>query len=427
MKTYLILAWRNCWRNRRRTWITISAIAFAVLLSILMQSLNRGSHDLLVENMARYSTGYLQIRDVRFEDDPSPDNAFEYGDAIEKEVLAMHPDVRMVIPRIQTFMLAADDEGTKGALVMGVDPEREQVLNGLMDQLVEGRFFSWKDGGSGNDGGSVNDGSSGIEPSEAVVSAGLAERMELAPGDTLALIGQGRFGMSASGLFVVSGIVKLPVVEMDRQTVYLSLPQARYLLSAEEHVTSLLLLPRHKRDTDDIAQTVRTKLAGTELTVATWEELMPDLLEFIKFDMAGSYVLSIILYVVIGFGFFGTVLTLTLERRREFGVLLSVGLKRRLLSLIIFLETLMVSVTGVLIGWLLTTGILLYFVQNPIQLTGDLAESIMDYGWEPILPVSLDPGMFLSQGLIVFFLAVGISLYPMAKIARLKIIEASRS
>ena len=260
-----------------------------------------------------------------------------------------------------------------------------------------------------------------------MVSAGLAERMELAPGDTLALIGQGRFGMSASGLFVVSGIVKLPVVEMDRQTVYLSLPQARYLLSAEEHVTSLLLLPRHKRDTDDIAQTVRTKLAGTELTVATWEELMPDLLEFIKFDMAGSYVLSIILYVVIGFGFFGTVLTLTLERRREFGVLLSVGLKRRLLSLIIFLETLMVSVTGVLIGWLLTTGVLLYFVQNPIQLTGDLAESIMDYGWEPILPVSLDPGMFLSQGLIVFFLAVGISLYPMAKIARLKIIEASRS
>lgn len=415
MKTYLILAWRNCWRNRRRTWITISAIAFAVLLSILMQSLNRGSHDLLVENMARYSTGYLQIRDVRFEDDPSPDNAFEYGNAIEKEVLAMHPDVRMVIPRIQTFMLAADDEGTKGALVMGVDPEREQVLNGLMDQLVDGRFFSWKDEGSG------------IEPSEAVVSAGLAERMELALGDTLALIGQGRFGMSASGLFVVSGIVKLPVVEMDRQTVYLSLPQARYLLSAEEHVTSLLLLPRHKRDTDDIAQTVRTKLAGTELTVATWEELMPDLLEFIKFDMAGSYVLSVILYVVIGFGFFGTVLTLTLERRREFGVLLSVGLKRRLLSLIIFLETLMVSVTGVLIGWLLTTGVLLYFVQNPIQLTGDLAESIMDYGWEPILPVSLDPGMFLSQGLIVFFLAVGISLYPMAKIARLKIIEASRS
>ena len=157
MKTYLILAWRNCWRNRRRTWITISAIAFAVLLSILMQSLNRGSHDLLVENMARYSTGYLQIRDVRFEDDPSPDNAFEYGNAIEKEVLAMHPDVRMVIPRIQTFMLAADDEGTKGALVMGVDPEREQVLNGLMDQLVEGRFFSWEDGGSGDGGGSVDD------------------------------------------------------------------------------------------------------------------------------------------------------------------------------------------------------------------------------------------------------------------------------
>lgn len=154
---------------------------------------------------------------------------------------------------------------------------------------------------------------------------------------------------------------------------------------------------------------------------------MPDLLEFIKFDMAGSYVLSVILYVVIGFGFFGTVLTLTLERRREFGVLLSVGLKRRLLSLIIFLETLLVSISGVVIGWILTAGVLFYFVQNPIRLTGDLAQSIMDYGWEPILPVSLDPQMFVSQGVIVFFLAVSISLYPMVNIARLNIMEASRS
>ena len=421
MNTYLTLAWRNCWRNRRRTWITISAIAFAVLLSILMQSFNRGSHDLLVENMARYSTGYLQIRDVRFEDEPSPDNAFEVGVSFEEQVMAMHPDVRLVIPRMQAFMLAADEDGTRGALVLGVDPEREQVLNGLMDQLVEGRFFD-----EGNEGG-TGDGGAGIGSPEAVVSAGLAERMELALGDTIALIGQGRFGMSASGLFVVSGLVKLPVVEMDRQTIFLSLPEAQYLLSAEEHVTAILLLPRQKRDTDEIAQAVSRELEGTTLTVATWEELMPDLLEFIKFDMAGSYVLSVILYVVIGFGFFGTVLTLTLERRREFGVLLSVGLKRRLLSLIIFLETLLVSISGVVIGWILTAGVLFYFVQNPIRLTGDLAQSIMDYGWEPILPVSLDPQMFVSQGVIVFFLAVSISLYPMVSIARLNIMEASRS
>lgn len=407
MKTYLILAWRNCWRNRRRTWITISAIAFAVVLSILMQSFNSGSHDLLIENMARFSTGYLQVRDVRYEKEPSPDNTFAYDRALDQEIRSVHPGLQLTVPRLQAFMLAADDEGTKGALVLGVDPEREQKLNGLKEQLTSGRFF--REGFA-----------------EVVVSEGFASRMGVAEGDTLALIGQGRFGMSASGLFAVTGLVKLPVVEMDRQTIYMSVAEAGELLSAEGYLSSLLLLPERKAQTDEIAALLREKFSGTELTVSTWEELMPDLLEFIKFDMAGSYVLSVILYVVIGFGFFGTVLTLTLERRKEFGVLLSVGLKRRLLSWVIFLETLMVSVAGVAAGWGLSTMVLLYFIRNPIRLTGELAETIMDYGWEPIIPVSFSTKMFLSQGLIVFLLAMLISAYPVLKIFRLKIIEASR-
>ena len=407
MKTYLILAWRNCWRNRRRTWITISAIAFAVVLSILMQSFNSGSHDLLIENMARFSTGYLQVRDVRYEKEPSPDNTFAYDRVLDQEIRSVHSGLQLTVPRLQAFMLAADEEGTKGALVLGVDPEREQKLNGLKEQLTSGRFF--REGFA-----------------EVVVSEGFASRMGVAEGDTLALIGQGRYGMSASGLFAVTGLVKLPVVEMDRQTIYMSVAKAGELLSAEGYLSSLLLLPERKAQTDEIAALLREKFSGTELTVATWEELMPDLLEFIKFDMAGSYVLSVILYVVIGFGFFGTVLTLTLERRKEFGVLLSVGLKRRLLSWVIFLETLMVSVAGVAAGWGLSTLVLLYFIRNPIRLTGELAETIMDYGWEPIIPVSFSTKMFLSQGMIVFLLAMLISAYPVLKIFRLKIIEASR-
>lgn len=404
---HLRLAWRNIWRNKRRTLITVSSVMFAVLFALLLESIERGAHDLMVENMTRFHTGTLQVQDVRFEDEPSLDNAFHYDQALSGRISGAAA-VAFTVPRIETFMLAAGDEVTRGAYVLGIDPESEHRLNDLRERLIEGRFF---------------------EPSEgtAVIAEGLAGRLGLGVGDDLALLGQGRFGMTASGLFEIVGLVRHPMRELNNQLVYLSLPDAQWLLSAEERITALLVTPERVRDTDTVAAALRTEVGGLELRVLTWREMIPELIEALEFDRAQTRVMMAILYVVIGFGIFGTILTMTLERLRELGILLSVGMQRWRLALVLFVETFFITVLGVVAGFVVGFFVLLYFRSNPIRLAGDMEEVIAEWGIDPVLPAAIAPDIFLWQGLVIFLLTMLISLYPTVRIMTLKILDAARS
>ncbi len=404
---YLKLAWRNIWRNKRRTLITVSSVMFAVVFALFLESLERGAHDVMIDNMTRFHTGYIQVQDYRFEDEPSLDNAFYYDDERSSQITGQE-SVDYTIPRIETFMLAAGAEVTRGAFVMGIDVDREDQLNDLKDRLTEGRFFEPGDG-------------------TTVVTEGLANRLNLAVGDSLVLLGQGRFGMTASGLFEISGLLRHPTREMNNQLVYLSLPDAQWLLSADDHITALLVTPNRVRDTESTARQLRSELENEELAVFTWRELIPELVEALEFDQAQSRLMMGILYVVIGFGIFGTILTMTLERMREFGILLSVGMQRIKLAFVVFIETFFITIMGVLAGYVLGIFPILYFYFNPIELGGEMEEVVAEFGIEPIMPTAIAPDIFLWQGLMVFILTTIICLYPTIKILTLKILEASRA
>ncbi len=404
---YLKLAWRNIWRNKRRTLITVSSIMFAVVFALFLESLEKGAHDVMIENMTRFHTGYIQVQDYRFEDEPSLDNAFYYDDSFSVRVRDFEL-VEYTIPRIETFMLAAGAEVTRGAFVMGIDVDREDQLNNLKDRLTEGKFFEPGDG-------------------TAVISEGLASRLNLAVGDSLVLLGQGRFGMTASGLYEISGLLRHPTREMNNQLVYLSLPDAQWLLSADDHITALLVTPSRSRNIEPVAEQLRTDFKDEELAVFTWREMIPELVEALEFDRAQSRLMMGILYVVIGFGIFGTILTMTLERMREFGILLSVGMQRIKLAFVVFIETFFITILGVLAGFVLGLFPILYFHFNPIVLGGNMEELVAEWGIEPVMPTALSPEIFIWQGMMVFILTTIICFYPTIKILTLKILDASKA
>ncbi len=408
MSLYLKLAWRNIWRNKRRTMITVSSIMFAVVFALFVESIERGAHDLMVDNMTRFHTGYMQVQDYRYKNEPSLDNAFYYDNDISDWIGENGHRIAFAIPRIETYMLAAGEEQTRGAIVMGTDLAGENRLNDLSDRLVEGRFFDSGD-------------------ATVVLGDGLAHRLELAVGDTLVLLGQGRFGMTASGKFEVAGLIRHPLRDMNNQIVYISLPDAQWMLSAEDHITALLVTPDHVRHTETVAEMLRSGFDNVELRVLTWPEMMPELLEALAFDRASTRVMMVILYVVIGFGIFGTILTMTLERIREFGILLSVGMQRLKLALVVFIETFLISVIGVLTGFVLGFFVILYFHYNPIHLGGDMEAVVQEWGIEPIMPAALAPDIFMWQGMIIFFLATVICLYPGIKIFTLNILNSARN
>ena len=407
MKLLFTLAWRNLWRNRKRSLITISSVLFAVLLAILFDSMERGSYERMIDTMVKYSTGYIQIQDVLYEEEPSIDNSLLFDDDIEK-LLEKHSErIDYYVPRLQNFALAATDNLTRGALVTGISPEHELKLNNLRDDLVAGDFLSETD-------------------DDIVLSKGLAEILRLQVGDTLVLLGQGFQGSTASGKYRVKGIVDLKVPELNNNSIYMSLPAAQWFYMADDRLSSLIIMPVKARYTQQLANELNADLDSEWYKVLTWEELLRDLLALMKFDMAGSMVMMMILYIVITFGLFGTILTMMIERQREFAMLISLGMKRTRLAAVCFLESIFISLSGILAGIIIAIPIVLYFYYNPVPLGGEMADAMMDYGFEPVMPFSANPALFIKQARIVLVLAFLVGLYPVYRVFNLNIMNAKK-
>ncbi len=402
------LAWRNVWRNPRRSIITISAVASSVVFAVFIQSLSRGTRDGMIDNLIRHSTGYMQIQDYRFQENPSMDNVFFYDDRIVDRIRQATPSLDLVLPRIDTFMLAAGEQVSRGAMVSGIDADKEHRFSNIRDYTIKGRFFTPGEAG-------------------AVIGRGLAERLGLGLGESLVLIGKGRFGMSASGIFPIVGVVDHPLPKINQQVVYLPLETAQALLSAKGYVSSLQLVPGRKTNTESIAGAIRKELENEDLRVYTWQDFMPEFLNYMKIDMAGAYLMSFILYIVVGFGFFGTVLTMTMNRLKEFAILLSIGMSRSRLAVVVLLETFCISLIGVICGIVAAFGVICYFYRRPLELKGNAAEALIERGWSPELFVSFAPDLFYVQGIIIFFIAMAVFLYPLIKISTLDNLKAAKS
>ena len=407
MNIVLTLAWRKLWRNWKRSLISMSSVLFAVLLAITFNSMERGSYERMIESMVTYSTGYVQIQDPLFEEEPSMDNALLFDEELKEVVKQLSSPVDYWVPRIQNFALVATDEVTRGIMVMGVDPEKERRMNNLTDDLITGDFVA-----TGDDG--------------IVLAEGLASILKVTTGDTLTLLSQGFQGATAAGRFGVKGIIRMKVPEMNNNTIYMSLPAAQWFYMAEERLTSLVLMPHDPKRSRAIVEELNSKLDSDWYRALHWEELLKDLLTLMKFDTTSTLLMMLILYIVVGFGIFGTIITMMIERQREFGMLISLGMKRSRLAMVCFFESLFISLTGAAAGMLLSVPLVLYFHHFPIRLTGELADAIVDAGFEPVMPFSDNPQVIISQALVVLVIAFLIGLYPIRKAYTLKIIDVKR-
>ncbi len=404
MKLLTTLAWRNLWRNKRRTLITISSVLFAVFLAIMFLSMEQGSYERMIDSMVKYSTGYIQIQDVLYDDEPSIDNTMVFDEDIELLLNRYDEEISYYVPRLQNFVLVATENTTRGSMLIGIYPEKEKKLNDMTDDIVEGTYLE-----PGDDG--------------LLIAEGLANILNAGLGDTLVLLGQGFHGTTAAGLYPITGIVDLKVPEINNNTIYMSLEAAQWFYAADERLTAIIVMPENPKRTNQLAGKISDEIDSEWYNVLTWEEMLEDLLKLMKFDMAGTMVLMIILYIVIAFGLFGTILMMMLERKREFALLFSLGMKRSKLAAICFMESVFITIIGVISGIIVSIPVVAYFYHNPIVLAGDMAEAIGEYGFEPILPFSADPSVFYNQALIVLVLSILIGLYPVYKVFKMRIMD----
>lgn len=403
----LKLAWKNLWRNRSRTLITLSAIFFAVILSATTNSLQDGVFDHFIRNMVSFYSGYIQVHKDGYWDQQVLDNGFERRASLE-ESITNHSGVISVAPRIESYALASAEDITKGCMVVGIDPKTENAITFLSDKIVQGTYFSDNE-----------------VQKVALLSEGLANRLNLNLNDTVILISQGYHGAMAAGKYRVSGIVHFGSPQLNDQLLYLPITVAQEFYSAENLLTSYVLSMNSDKNLKSTAQELQTTL-GKEYEVMTWMEMLPEVEQHIKTDKGSMYIISGVLYLLIGFGIFGTFLMMMAERRYELGMLIAIGMKKHKIVMVLLVESVLYVLVGCLVGICISIPITWYLKVNPIRFGGDMAEIYLQYGFEPIFPASTDVWIFITQGIIVLVMGLALSLYPMMKVWRMDPVTAMK-
>ncbi len=404
MHTITKLAWRNIWRNHRRTYITMASIFFAVLFSAFMVAFQKGGWDRMIDNVVNYYFGYVQVHQKGYWSEQSIDKAFAIPPALEEMQIAY-------VPRIESFSLASAGNATSGVMVTGTDPVAEDSLSKLSERLLSGNYFS------------------GNEPA-ALIAEGIAKNLKLGVNDTIVLISQGYHGVNAAGKYPIAGIVKFPSPDLNKRMVYLPLETAQQFYGAEGLVTTLALDLDDKNAAPKAVKALQSKLPAEEYEVMDWKELVPDLLEAREADAAGAYVMLFVLYLIISFGIYGTILMMAKEREYEFGVLVSIGMNRLKLGLTIWLEIIILGILGSIAGILGAIPLVYYFHVNPLNFDSfgeDMGDIYEKWGFDPIFPTAFEFPVFYNQALIVFLITSVLALYPLIKIYRLQPVKAMRA
>ncbi len=406
MTTNFKIAWRNLWRNRRRTLITVASIFFGVLLSAYMTSMQEGSYEKMVDIVVKFYSGYIQIHNEKYWANKSINNTFDYDEALVRKV-EKHKEVEMVFPRLESFALASSDELTKGAMVFGIAPEKEDQWTRLSSKIKEGRYL--KNGDKG-----------------VIIGEGLASYLKLGVNDTLVLISQGYHGISAAGMFPIRGLVKHASPDLNKVVVYMDLANCQEFYSAPNKITSLVINVSNGKDMYPVLQKLKKEVTSP-YSVMSWEEMQPEIVQQIESDRAGGVIMKAVLYIVIAFGILATIMMMIAERRKEFGVMVAVGMQKYRLAIILFIETFLIGLLGVVAGIVVSYPIISYQVGHPIPLTGQTARLMEDFGFEPYLFFSKQAIVFTQQALTIFVLSILIGIYPIIASLKLRVIKAMRS
>ena len=472
MKEELKIAWRNLWRNRRRTIITAASIFFAVFFAVIMRSYQLGSYDHMINNVIESFTGYLQVQHVKYQDNPLIDNSFDYNDSIASAISEIDKVVS-VTPHLESFTLASSGMQTKGVAVIAIDPVKEKNFSDPESKLVKYRITSeaikqmkteavipenvlekvnknldrsysssarlkLELGLPDEDNelflpeilkcSEISNGFLTKDDEGILVSDKLASYLKVTIGDSVILMGQGYHGVSATGIFPVRGIIKMPSPEIDNKLIIMTIPAAQKFFDAEDKITSLVvnLTDKSNRTIKTAKARINSLLRDKNTIAKTWYELNPILYQQIQGDSQSGMAMLAVLYFIIFFGIFGTVLMMVSERKREFGVLVAIGMQKKKLKSIVTIEMILLGAIGLVSGLLASVPLILYFYYYPIVLKGDMANMMEDYGLDAVMPTAWFGPYFYWQVVIVAFMVILATLYPLRKIGKLKEIEALR-
>lgn len=399
----LSLAWKNIWRNRKRSLIILAATAIGLTGGLFSAGVTTGMYDAMVDAGINRELGELQIHTKVYAADRQVDR-FIPDMSVVRPVLDTLGAIRAYATHTLLEGMASSANASAGVLLTGIDPGHERRVTAIAQSLTEGTYLD--------------------KPNSIVIGSALADKLKLRLRSRLVMSFAGLNGAITYAAFRIGGIFRTDATNFDLSNVFVRQADLEGLLGTLP--VHEILIRLHDRKTLDATRDALRQRLPDDLLVETWRDISPELkLTADSTDITNTILLGLILFALL-FGLTNTLLMSVLDRVRDFGILLAVGMYRRRLFAMIIYESLFLSfsggITGVLLGW----GIIQYFHGTGIDLSS-LSAGLSTYGIPSILHPYVRSSLFVSLTIMMVVTSLAAAIYPAIKAVRLKPVEAIRT
>jgi putative ABC transport system permease protein len=404
----ITLGWRNVWKNRRRTILTLLTIMVGCAMIIFMKSIQKGAFGKMVEDAVSANTGHIQVHEKGFWENMNIDYALKPDSRITNRLDAM-PAIAAYSLRVNAAGFVSSGNTTEGAIIQAVDPDRERKVTDLHTDIRPGGRYLRED-----------------DLTNIVMGETLAENLGVKVGDTISMISQGFDGSVAAANLTVVGLFKTKNPEYDDTLVIMPLAQAMDTFTMMGYVNSIVIRLKDGMTMEETREGLRRAMGEKELEIMGWDELMPDMVQFIDMKRAGTYIFEFILFTLAAFGVMNTIQMSVYERIREFGIMMAIGTRPERIRRMVQAESLIIAILGVVLGAALGSALAVYFTYHPLDYSS-LAGQMKTWGISiSSFPARLEASNILSTSSVMLVVCVLFTISPARYASRLRPIEAIR-
>ncbi len=401
----ITLAWRNVWRNFRRSLITIASMACGLAAIMFGQSMIKSVQYQLVEKATGSITGHIQIQHRNIKEYKFPDRYIDDPDAVEA-VLKTQAGIKQFGRRIHMTGLIASPKTSMGALISAVQPEREKDITTMASYITRGVFL-------------------GKDPKAIVMGDRMATKLDLRLGEKVVVMAQAEDGSMGAEAFRLAGVFHTGSETFDGQIVYLPVKAMQDLLVVGNRVNHFVIALNDIGQTDVIAQELREKLAGQPLQVLRWKDVDHEIVGVQRFQNALLDIVLMVVFAIVALGVLNTLLMSLFERVREFGVLMAIGARPSWVMKLVLIESFLLGLVGTVIGLVIGSLMIAYFGRNGLHLPlGDALSYFIPFPDVIYMRYEWSSHAFAAGSVLVVSLLAAIA--PSLRACRLRPAEALR-
>ncbi|VAW21433.1 hypothetical protein MNBD_BACTEROID01-210 [hydrothermal vent metagenome] len=399
------LSWKNMWRSPVRSGVIIGAISIGMFAGVFASTFMKGWMNQRLESGVETEVSYIQIHHPEFRDNFDLKMLMINGRQVSNEILNIK-GVDGTSPRIVLQSMASSAETGAGVKIIGVDPEREKTTSNLYRYITKGNYFE------------------SIRKNPVVIGQKLADKLNVRLKSKIIITLQDSEGNITGGVFRVCGIFDTGNNMFEEANLFVKNQDLQKLaVIADGAVHEITVHISEPRELEAIKKQIVEKYPGLE--VLSWKEITPELGYINEIGNMYTYIFVIIILLALGFGIVNTMLMVVLERIKELGMLMAIGMSKKRIFLMLMLETIFLTLTGGMIGIIMGIALTVATAKTGIDLSM-YAVGLEDMGYASIIFPVLEPGMVLVISILVILTGIVASIYPARKALKYNPADAIR-